>query len=174
MDSFKKQLAIKILIALLVVGAIVTATQIIANRLVKESAKIESQKQELALRTQATGFLAALKADFEKAEPLLDLLSSVLPVKDDLIDLGREMRDLAKRFGIELTFNFGPETPGAAGKPSSISFALNGSGSYDNIVRLLKEIEKSPLYIKFNSLDFTKKAEGEKLSFVLSGEVFYQ
>lgn len=174
MDSFKKQLAVKLLIAVLVVGAAITTTEIISGALKKEVAKIETRKQELALRAQATDFLAALKADFEKAKPLLDLLASVLPVKDNLVDLGQKMRDLAKRFNIELDFNFGPETSSAAGKPGSITFSLTGVGSYENIVRLLKEIEKSPLYTKTNSLDLTRKSESDKFSFVINGEVFYQ
>jgi len=162
------------MIAFLVIGAATAAAEFVTAAVKKNSAKIDSQKGELALRTQATGFLADLKSDFEKAKPLFDALSGALPPKDDLINLGLEIGGLGKRFNLEIGFTFGAETASGPDQPASINFSLTGTGAYDNILRFMKEIERSPLYIKVNSIDFTRKPDSGNFGFVMSAEVFYQ
>lgn len=174
MDVFKKQLFIQLGVAFGVLVFLITAIQLMASELSKTALKIQSQKSELLLRSQATDSLAALKSDFEKAKPLFSLLNSVLPPKDQLINLGKDLGVLAQQNRIDLGFTFGGEAPPTEDVPGFIRFSMTGSATYANFTRFLKDIEKMRLYIKLVSLDMTRQAGSDSFNFVASGQVFYQ
>lgn len=172
--SFKKQLSIQLAIAFGVVIATIVLTQLAAGSLSASAAKILQQKSDLAFRIRATGQLASLKADSDKAQPLFALLNNTLPVKDDLINLGQALVQLAKSGGVDLGFTFGGETAAKGELPGFIKFSLTGNGSYEAFQKFLSEIEKSRYYLKLNSVDLVRQPGGTNFSITADGQVFYQ
>ena len=150
------------------------AAQFIAGDLGAHARKILNQKSELAFRTQATGQLATLKADSDKAQPLFTALNGALPLKDDLINFGQSLILVAKNEKIDLGFNFGGETAPKGDIPGFIRFSITGSGSYENFQKFLKDLEKSRYFVKLNSIDLTRQPGNTAYSILADGQVFYQ
>lgn len=173
-NTFKKQLLTQLGLFFGVSILVIVATQIAAGNLAANADKIQSQKSELAFRIQATQQLASLKADSAKAEPLFQKLNSILPVKDDLINFGQSLIDLAKSEKVDLGFSFGGEVAPKDGTSGYIKFSLTGSGSYENFQKFLKDLEKVRYFIKLNSVDMTRQPGSANFSFVSDGQVFYQ
>lgn len=174
MEPFKKQLLTQVGIGLGAAVLAVGLVQFLAWRVGQNSANITKLRNELALRTRATESLATLNSDAEKAKPLSQKLDGVLPSKDKLINFGKGMTDLAKQDGAELNFDFGGETAATAATPGFIKFSLTGAATYGNWSKFLKDVEKSQLYIKFNSTDLTRQPGTDSFNVVAEGQVFFQ
>ncbi len=173
-QSFQKQLLIQIGIAAAMIGISITAVQVVAWHLSSNAGKITKQRGELALRTRATESLATLKSDAEKAKPFAEVLNNVLPSKDRLINFGKELTDLAKQNGAEMSFDFGGETASTPETPGFIKFSMTGVATYGSWTKLLKDLEKSRLYIKINSTDLTRQPGTDSFNIVAEGQVFFQ
>ncbi len=173
-QSFQKQLLIHAGIALAMIGISAIALQAVAWHVGSNAAGIAKQRGELALRTRATESLATLKSDAEKAKPFAETLNNVLPPKDRLINFGKELTDLAKQNGAEMSFDFGGETPSTAEIPGFIKFSMTGVATYGGWTKFLKDLDKSRLYIKINSTDLTRQPGTDSFNIVAEGQVFFQ
>jgi Tfp pilus assembly protein PilO len=173
MDVFKKQLFVQLGIAFGIMALLIAVNQFMANTLARTAVKIQNQKNDLNFRTRVTDSLAALKSDFEKARPLFAILNSVLPQKDELINLGKDLGALAKQNNIDMGFTFGGESPPTDETPGFIRFTITGDTTYSNFLKFLKDIEKMRIFVKFNSLDMTRKGNNS-FNFIAGGQVFYQ
>ncbi len=174
MKTFKKQLLIELGVGFSALVLVIGVVQLTVWHVSRTSGEITRQRNELALRTRATESLATLKSDAEKAKPLQASLGNVLPPKDRLINFGKELTDLGKQNGLELSFDFGGETASTADTPGFIKFTLTGSATYTSWTSFLKDVEKSRLYVKINSADLTRKSGMDSFSVVAEGQVFFQ
>lgn len=174
MEPFKKQLSIQLAIGGGAAILAIVIVQLLAWHVGQSSAEITRLRSELALRTRATDSLATLKSDAEKAKPFQQKLDSLLPTKDRLINFGKELTDLAKANGAEMSFDFGAETAAKSGIPGFIKFSLTGASNYNNWYKFIKDLEKSPLYIKMNSVDLTRQSGVDSFNVVAEGQVFFQ
>lgn len=174
MEPFRKQLTIQLAVGMGAAILALAVVQLLSWHIGLSSAEITKLRNELALRTQATNSLATLKGDAEKAKPFQQKLNSILPTKDQLINFGKELTDLAKTDGAQMSFDFGAETAAEAGVPGFIKFSLTGASSYANWYKFVKDLEKSPLYIKMNSADLTRQSGADSYNVVAEGQVFFQ
>ncbi|MDP1719299.1 MAG: hypothetical protein Q8L24_02645 [bacterium] len=174
MEPFKKQIGMQLGIGFGLVILAATVVQLLSWHAGQNAGEITRLRNELDLRTRATESLATLKSDAEKAKPFQQKLDGILPTKDRLINFGKEMTDLAKADGAEMNFDFGAETAAKAGVPGFIKFSLTGKSSYTNWYKFLKDLEKSPLYIKINSTDLTRQPGADTFNVVAEGQVFFQ
>lgn len=174
MNSFQKQMGMAILIAFSAIALVIVLTQFVGSHLKGSADKILQQKIDLAFRIQATDQLTSLKADSDKARPFFATLNGILPLKDDLINFGQSLIQLGKNNKIDLGFTFGGEILPKGGLPGSISFSINGNGSYENFQKFLKDIESSSYFVKLNSTDLVRQAGANTFSIIAEGQVFYQ
>ncbi len=172
--TFKKQLGIQIGIALAAVIVMVTGVQLAVGNLEGNAGRIQQQKTDLAFRIRATDQLASLKAASDKAQPLFKLLNATLPPKDELINFGQTLTQLAKSDKVDLGFTFGGEVAPKAGAPGYIPFSLTGSATYDSFQKFLKDVENSRYFVKMNSIDLVRPGAGDIYNIVASGQVYYQ
>ncbi len=174
MEPFKKQLLTQVGVGLGSAVLAIGIVQFLAWHVNQNSTNITKLRNELALRTRATESLATLNNDAEKAKPFAQKLDNVLPSKDKLINFGKQLTDLAKQDGAEMSFDFGGETAATADTPGFIKFSLTGAATYGNWAKFLKDVEKSQLYIKFNSADLTRQPGTDSFNVVAEGQVFFQ
>ncbi len=174
MEPFKKQISIQLAVGTGLAVLAMAIVQLLSWHVSQNAGEIIRLRNELDLRTRATESLATLKNDAEKAKPFQQKLDGILPTKDGLINFGKEMTDLAKTDGVEMSFDFGAETAAKAGVPGFIKFSLTGVGSYTNWYNFLKDLGKSPLYIKINSADLTRQPGADNFNIVSEGQVFFQ
>lgn len=174
MPLFKKQLLIRLSVALGLVVLAIIIVQIAVFDIKRNAGDITRQRNELALRTTATESLATLKNDAEKAKPYMETLANLLPPKDRLINFGKELSDLARQDSIELNFDFGGEVAATAASSGFIKFSLSGVANYANWTKFLKDLEKSKLFIKMNTVDLTRQSGTDYFNITAEGQVYFQ
>lgn len=155
---------LKVLLALLIpVGGLIFLGWDINNR----AEVIRKQRQELVNRSEELSLFAKLQSQSNEADPYLNILGNVLPVRDQLFDFPKEMERLASQEGIGFGFNFGSETPSGPSAAGRIGFTITTGGSLVKIFKFIKAMEDSRFLIGFKSFDFI----GSSLN--ISGEVLF-
>lgn len=172
--SLRKQILIQSGIAVLAVGLLVAANQAILVFLEKTSEKIWEQRTELLLRSRVSELLPTLRADAEKAKPLLAELNKMLPSKDGLINFGNRLIELGKKQKINLTFDAKGDIAPTDQTAGAIKFFITGEATYLNFTRFLKSIEQEPTFVKFISTSMQRKPGAGNFTVVADGEVYYQ
>lgn len=140
-DGFKKQLLRQIVIASSILLILALFIILLNWDINKRAASIEESKIALELEARTVQLLGGASGDLKKVEPMLAELRSLLPAKDDLINLPRELERVGKQYAVTVGFGFSTEEPATEKLAGTISFKLTVSGSYDDIVDFLKYIE---------------------------------
>lgn len=138
----------------------------------KRADAIENQKQELALRLKATESLVSLRAGVDQAGRLFTALRDILPAKDQLLVLKKQLELFARNNKLGLGFTFENEILATDTAPGSNNFTMSGSGSYANLVNFLKAVENSKYFVAFNFFDLDLKDKDSQM--IIKGKVFSQ
>ncbi|PIT93122.1 MAG: hypothetical protein COU06_01845 [Candidatus Harrisonbacteria bacterium CG10_big_fil_rev_8_21_14_0_10_38_8] len=158
LSPFTKKLLIHISIALggslLVIIAIILVNGDINRRL----ERITEHKVNFAIRDQALGILTGSGYDPERAQEAKEVLNTILPSSDELINFPKELRDIASTSNVSIAFSFGTENKSTGDKPGDISFTMSASGDQDNLLAFLKEVESHPYFIQFFSVDYKDRS----------------
>lgn len=173
-DYFKNKLWVNIAIVVLLAAGLSTLLIFIGRNISKKTNQILTIRQELKSRLNAIQSLANLRQQSEQARANFNALQTLLPTKDDLVNIPKEFNELAKTNKIELGFSFGNETATTDSEPGFTAFNLTLSGSYDNLVKFLKALEKNRFSISFDSLDVTQDPQNQRFSALISGKIFSQ
>lgn len=141
-QNFKKRLLIEILlllgIAVVMGGILVYFSYTIRT---KSEAVIEARKS-LMSRSFAIENFASLRGDWNQgAEGNLELLRDSIPIKDQLITLGKDFQFLASRSGMEFSYAPIGETASAAPSLGFIQFRIGVTGSYDAVQKYIGTLQ---------------------------------
>ena len=171
-NDFRKKLSLNIGLALILTAILAIFIIFIGYDINKRIFKIEAFREELKFRTNALNSLASLRQESEKAKPYFNMLQTILPTKDEIVNFLKELNDLAKINKIELGFSFGNEILGTPSEPGATNFNLTVSGNYNNIFNFLRSAEKSRYVIGWESVDLTRDPQSQRFSALISGKVF--
>ena len=138
----------------------------------KRADTINNQKQELAVRLGAVESLVSLRAGADRADRLFKALQDILPAKDQLLDLRKQLEFFARNNQLGLGFSFENEIPATDAAPGSNNFTMSGDGAYSNFINFLKAIEKSKYFVAFNFFDLNFKDRDSQI--IIKGKVFSQ
>lgn len=171
LEGFKKKLLTHVAISLGIIALLALFIVLLNGDINDRVTKIQKAKNEISLRTQTIELLTGTNSDLKKADALLANLKDILPNKDQLIDLPRELQRTAKTFVVDLGFSFGPELAAAAGKPGTIKFTMTAAGTYDNIVDFLTSVESHRYLISLDSVDVHRSGK-TNFSLLTSGQIY--
>jgi Tfp pilus assembly protein PilO len=133
---------------------------------------IERQRVDLSARSQILDSLLKLKSDSEKARGLLGSLEEALPTKDELIVFSKELEDFARSNQLDFSLRFGAESPATAVDPGTNNFTITSGGTYENLIRFLRNVENSGYFVSFDLFDLTQSSRGYEI--LIRGKVFSQ
>ncbi len=167
MVNFKQGLIKKILIVLLMLLVFAGGLIFLGRDINLRAEVIRKQRQELVDRSEELSLFAKLQSQLTEAEPYLNILGNVLPVRDQLFDFPKEMERLASQEGIGFGFSFGNETPSSSNTAGRIGFVITTGGSFSKIFNFIKAMQDSRFLISFKSFDFS----GSSVS--INGEVLF-
>src|SRR3989338_8948473 len=107
MEDFKRQLTIHVAITVVLVGALTAGLVFAGKRINGSAAEIQGLRQELVTRWSSLFMLADLLTSYNaRAEQDLAVLKRVIPRRDALLNLGRDLRSLAVKSNVEQTYTF--------------------------------------------------------------------
>lgn len=170
-DLFKKKLTVRLVINGTVLLVILVATLIVGGDISRRAAAIQADRQNLAARVQAVESLAVLKEDSKRAFGANQILNSVLPKSDALINFSRDLKVLAVNSQVDFGFQFSGSSEVPAGQLSFTNFKISAAGAdFRNFLKFLRALEAAPYFIDLVNISATKAAGNFKSE--LEGRVF--
>lgn len=125
----------------------------------KADAIAKAQKETLFHISQVSD-LGKLKNQEKEAQVDFLKLNSALPKRDSLFEVNKNLGVFAEARSLAFGSKFGEEVDSYDGNPGFIRVEMNVSGSYDNILGFLKDIETSRYFINPFGLDLTRQGAG--------------
>lgn len=165
-----KKMSVRVTTIIAVSLLLIIGTALIGIDINKRVVQIQKTVEELTFRRGALAALNDLKSQYERAKTYDSALANILPTRDQLVGLPRELQILAQKHSVATTFKFSDETPSSASEPGSISFQMSASGAFNGIIAFLEEIERSRFFVELGTLDLSRS--GDKTTVAISGRVF--
>ena len=112
--------------------------------------------------------------DWEIARPYRSAVDELVPHKDDLVALSKDMEAIAKESGVSLSFGFQEEqNPKQVGGLGTIGFVATLDGSASDIIVFLQRMEDEYLSMKIDVLDFSLHEGTGATKVFMRGEIFF-
>ncbi|MDO8470041.1 MAG: hypothetical protein Q7S84_03435 [bacterium] len=173
MENFKRQLTIHVVITVVLVGALTAGLIVAGKRINSSTTEIQGLRQELVTRWSSLFMLADLLTSYNaRAEQGLTVLKRVIPQRDALLNLGRDIRSLAVKSNIEQTYTFISESPADTGSLGYVTFQLALTGSYDDLRSYIQSLDTFMYLSRFDAVQFDRSTS--KSSATVKGRVFFQ
>ena len=168
-----KGLAVQVSIALGFVGVLVIGIILFGLNIKSSTKKIAAARGELAVRTISLRSLASLRADYaNKAQSYLNVLYNVIPQKDELIDLSKDIQAIASADNLEYGFTFVGETQPTEADLGFVKFNLKLGGDLTGLLNFLKNIDYFRYLIDVGSVSINR--EGSLMRMNLAGSVYFR
>ena len=171
-DDFKSRLIKSSALFLGIAMAVAILIFLIGSDISSRAASINRQRQELSVRSRSLDVVAALRAEANKSDKILNYLETILPTRDQLISFSKTLERFAKNNQLGFGFAFTSETAASEKEPGSNSFLVTSRGIYPNFFSFLKSIENSNYFVNFNYFDLNKKDKDFEI--LMKGKVFSQ
>ena len=172
------QLTKKFLTELAVSGIIIIALSVgmlfFGSNIKKFSAKLENSKGELNSRGRAVGRLAELRRSKEEVEtPYLTILYNLIPKKDELINISKEIQSLADAEQLTFGFSFTGETQGDENGLGSVRFFINEKGSSkEKVLGFIEALKNFQRLLTLEEISWSESRE--KTQATVKGSVFFR
>lgn len=171
--DFKKKLGIELGITLVLVAGLVAGILFFASRLSASAEEIRGVRAELALRSKSLNAVAALRSEYDmKAKDRLIKLLSLVPVKDQLINLTKEFQILSSKDNLQSTFTFVGETPATDVGLGKVSFRLSTEGDFETLTKFITTLQNFHYLSSFDSFSLLRGTENSVLG--THGSIFFR
>ncbi|MDP3697169.1 MAG: type 4a pilus biogenesis protein PilO [Candidatus Taylorbacteria bacterium] len=169
--SFKFRLVSNLSFALGIISTIAIAVFYLGFDISSKANVIHETRAKLFSRVVGITNLGKLKEQEKIAESAFLKLNSVLPKRDSLFAVSRDLNDFARVRGLSFGSKFGEEIAPKDGKPGFIRLEMNVTGNYTNIISFIKDVEASDYFV--NLLNFEIVSQGVRFNAIINGEVFF-
>ena len=168
--AFKKQLLISIGIPSAIGLILIVGIFYLASDIGDLGNKIYQTRKDINFGTQAEESLIPMRQDYEQAKMYFSEVGGILPNKNQLLGLSKDLNIMARQNQISLSLNIGQESSGGANQLTEIGLSVSGQGTFEGLLNFLKTVENSRYFIKFSSLDL-QKSDNNKASLNLNGKI---
>lgn len=169
--DFKSRLTINIAVALGILVVLLTALLLVSRDVQTVSTSIKTAKSDLKTRVQQLNDLARLREEAKQAEPNLAKLEAVIPDRDELFSVRRELEQLAGKNNLAINFAFGNENP-KENNLGNINFELKLQGGDFSIRSFVGEIESSYPFVRITALDMVR--QDNDFSATVKGQILFK
>ena len=173
MDSFKKQVIIQLVIGLIILAALVSGIIFFGSNIKDYSLKIKQGRQELLERSLALSSLARIRSQYDtKAKDYLNLIYNIIPQRDQLINLPRDLRigvGEVESFG----FNIVKETQATPDSFGVLNFNVTIQANISKVVDFMRNLEKFKYLIVVDNLNLERQ-KGEIFQASFEGRAFFR
>jgi hypothetical protein len=172
MHDFKEQLIRNLIILAGAILLFVIFFYLIRLNIIHESDAINSLRSKKMSLLNTTEELSYLVKEQQVAQKYQTSVSDLIPTRDNLVILSKDLQKLAKSRNLIFDFNYGKERDAQAQGLNSISFSFSLEGSIGTINEFLKDIESKYFSIKISNLNIESSDKfGNKVS--VSGDILF-
>ncbi|MEK9194287.1 MAG: type 4a pilus biogenesis protein PilO [Patescibacteria group bacterium] len=174
MDSIRKKIITDFVVAIILVVALFVGLIFFRSSIGKTASEIFEKRQTLSERSSAIGSLASFRKQYnERAETYLNVLYNVVPKKDELIDLSKNIQSLANEGSLGYGFSFLSETEAKPPDLGSISFKINVRGqSLETLFKFVDRLQTFRYLVSLSGINFDKR--GAEISMDLRGDFYFR
>jgi len=173
MTPAQKQITVQVSIALGVIGILVLGIVLFGVNISSSTAKIVAAREEIATRTISLQSLASLRADYtNKARAYLNVLHNIVPQKDELIDLSKDIQAIASADNLEYGFTFIGENQPTGSDLGFVKFNLRLGGTLPNLLSFLKNIQNFRYLVDIESATLYREESLMRMN--LTGSVYFR
>lgn len=170
-DAFKNRVLTKLGVNGGLIAIVLVANIFIGMDVSRRIASIQSDRREMAVRTQAAESLVVLKEESKKGELYTRILNGILPTNDELISFSRDLKAVAVKNSVDLGFKFSGGSDEAQGQLGHTNFKASATGKdFKNFLNFLRSMEAMPYFIDVSFISLNKSSSDFKSD--IDGRVF--
>ncbi len=152
--------------------ALAIGSYVAGSALASRAQELADLKLQLAFNAQAASSYLILKSEYDRARLYEPVLAAILPKENQVFDFRNTVKNSAAQRTVELTFSFGTQDTAGGGKTAATNFQMTANGTYANLLAFLRDVERSPYFVQFTTVNISVGASGATASF--SGKLFSQ
>jgi Tfp pilus assembly protein PilO len=167
----------------IILGSAITAAAglyFLADNISATAVKIVADRADIDKQTGSLGVLAALKGQAVQAETYQAAMDNLLPTQDGLIDFSQWIAGIAaqNQVAANVSFNGNPVAPPPAAPgqtaPGQAPFSLSITGSLNNIIAFLSDIESQTPGFLLRLTSFDLESTNGSYQWSGQGTVFFR
>lgn len=172
--EFSKKILIKIGIAILIITPLVIGVWYVKSLIKSTTDTIVQSRKQFAERAASLNALVGLRDQYESfGKAYLNVLRNVIPIKDELINISKELESLAAKNDLGFGFSFKGEKDPSDGELGYIEYSLNISGdSINQIQSFIKDLDEFKYINTVDSLKLNRK--NEEIEGNVEGRVYFK
>lgn len=161
MSAFYKKLLIEIGITAGVVAVLGIFILFFSKNINSKTTEIEATRTELGNWVSSVQSLAFVRSEYTgKARDYINVLQSVLPTKDELIDLKKDFQFIAAGEDLNLRFSFIGEEQTGSEKLGAIGIQLGLDGQMSSVLNFIKKLDSFKYLVSIDSINTMEKENG--------------
>lgn len=174
MDTFKKRLLTESGITVAVIAALILGITFLSGTITDYGTQIVTMRNQLAAHSNSLNSLASLRTQYSSVvNKDLQIMNSVVPIKDQLINLTKEFQLLASQKGLSSSFVFVSELPATASSLGTVRFRLEITGNFEKLVSFVTDLQNFKYLSTFDTYSIirTTSDDGELKT---SGQIYFR
>lgn len=175
MSNFKKS----VLRNSIVIGAVVVVCGVFfflfrAN-ITHQLSIINDLSKRRAMYLESSQGLATLIRQWGQVQQYTSQVEKLVPKKDEIVLLSKELQALAQKKNVSLTFSFNSDSSVTSGERgvNFIGFSATFEGKFSDILSLIQTIERTYYALRIQSFDITAVGSGGYRCFVTGNVSFH-
>jgi Tfp pilus assembly protein PilO len=170
-DNFRSKIIYSLSITGVIVVFVLAVILYLGLDIRKKADSLSVVQGEAISRISKVSDLNKLKNQEKEAQVDLLKLNNALPRRDSLFEVSKDLAAFAQKRSLAFGYKFGEEVESKGGNPRFIRVGMNISGSYENILGFLRDIESSKYFINTSSLDLVQQNVG--YTGIINSQIFF-
>ncbi len=176
--KFTKKISSGIGISLLIIIPLFIGVLYLRSVIKSTTETIVSSREQFAEKAASLNALVNLRYQYRNfGKAYLNVLYNVIPIKDDLINISKELESVATRNDLGFGFSFKSEKEASGKELGYLQYSLNIEGeSIAQIQSFIEDLNDFKYLNSVDSLSFKRKIEGktEKITALVEGRVYFR
>jgi len=185
MEQYRSRKDVRLYLELLLSLATIVLFSVFALRptlltIVDLFKQIDSKKETIILLDEKIANLEAARRLYSSQESNIQLLQGAIPDNSNPQQIVNQIEGLKSKHGFQLiTMSIGgADVVGStikadeSGKPS-VSYSINSSAEYENLYRMLRDLERLRRPNVVDTLSFTRNITGDSITLVINANAIY-
>ncbi len=173
-NLFQKRLTKELGITAAVLLPLIAGFAFLRAQVAAAANQMIAAQQQFTEQTSVINRLITLRTQYDQfARTDLNVLSNVLPTKDNLINLSQEFQAFAEGNNLKFGFSFRGEDPATPTSPGAIHFSINVSGAtLQDIKTYIQAVKNFHYLTTLDSVHVTRADQG--VDAIIIGRVYYE
>ncbi len=156
LSAFQKRILLIIGLSFLLIGILIFVFSYLYKDIKKTVQEVNGYKEELERRKMLLERIQTAETQLQEVQPYLLKLKQAIPTETEVVNLESQLKSLALKYNLQFSFRFGSLTLESNNEPKNYSFNLSLSGTFDNIIRWMEEVNKLFFSLRFEKIEFNQ------------------